>query len=88
MKFIANPVEVEAFTILQVEEMEQETGSAEAPTLRLLIGDGVSENQHVVADPGMTARMKPTVGDYWVVQSDGYSYLNPKEVFERKYHAI
>src|ERR1700691_2146243 len=35
----------------------------------------------------MTARYAPKVGDYWVVQSDGYAYLNPAEVFERKYRA-
>jgi len=39
----------------------------------------------VVATPEMTSRMTPVVGDYWVVQSDGYAYLNPKNVFERKY---
>lgn len=40
----------------------------------------------VTAKPEMTSRMTPVIGDYWVIQSDGYIYLNPKEVFERKYH--
>jgi hypothetical protein len=39
----------------------------------------------VIATPQMTARMKPASGDYWVVQEDGYVYLNPAAVFERKY---
>lgn len=26
--------------------------------------------------------------DYWVIQSDGYVYLNPAKVFERKYTRI
>lgn len=39
------------------------------------------------ADP-MLARYVPEVGDYLVTQEDGYEYFNPKEVFERKYHAI
>ena len=26
-------------------------------------------------------------GDYWVIQPDSYVYLNPKDVFERKYRA-
>jgi hypothetical protein len=29
--------------------------------------------------------MQPKSGDYLVRQEDGYEYLNPKEVFERKY---
>lgn len=33
----------------------------------------------------MMARYTPVVGDYWVVQEDGYIYLNPRDVFERKY---
>jgi hypothetical protein len=33
----------------------------------------------------MMARFKPQPGEYWVRQADGYIYLNPKEVFERKY---
>jgi hypothetical protein len=36
----------------------------------------------------MTARYMPVVGDYWVIQSDGYIYLNPKDVFERKYSPL
>lgn len=37
------------------------------------------------ATPEMCSRMLPKEGDYIVTQSDGYVYLNPKEVFERKY---
>jgi len=29
--------------------------------------------------------MEPKIGDYWVIRSDGYIYLNPKTVFERKH---
>ncbi len=36
----------------------------------------------------MIARMTPQVGDYLVIQEDGYEYLNPKEVFERKYSRV
>ena len=38
------------------------------------------------ADAGMVARMNPVPGDYWMKQADGYVCLNPKDVFERKYH--
>jgi hypothetical protein len=76
MKYIANPVEVEAFKIEEVLP-----GDDEKPMiLKLENGKLVSPNH------GMLARMTPVPGDYWVVQADGYVYLNPKEVFETKYH--
>jgi len=36
----------------------------------------------------MIARHMPAIGDYVVTQEDGYVYVNPKDVFERKYHPI
>jgi hypothetical protein len=77
MKYIANPVEVDAFKITKVNP-EADQGD-HSRVLKL------EDGKHVLADKGMLARMTPTVGDYWVVQSDGYVYLNPKDVFERKY---
>jgi hypothetical protein len=47
----------------------------------------LQDGKEVVADRGMISRYIPSEGDYWVKQSDGYIYLNPKEVFERKYRA-
>lgn len=75
MKYRANPVEVDAYQITKVED-----GSCDG-TLQL----GLANGQTVRADAAMLARMVPQVGDYWVVQADGYTYLNPKAVFERKY---
>lgn len=75
MKYIANPVEVEAFKIALVRP-DNLTGS-----IALRLEDGLWVN----ATKEMVSRMTPAVGDYWVKQSDGYVYLNPKEVFERKY---
>ena len=74
MKYVANPIEVDAFRITHVLEE-----GLDGVVLRL------EDGRQVTADSDMTARMTPVPGDYWVVQSDGYSYLNPKEVFERKY---
>jgi len=74
MRYIANPVEVDAQRITGIEE-RTDNGCV----LQL-------ENMDtVLATPEMLARMTPKVGDYWVIQQDGYIYLNPKEVFERKY---
>lgn len=36
----------------------------------------------------MISRFIPQAADYWVIQEDGYVYLNPKDVFERKYSKL
>lgn len=75
MKYIANPIEVDAEKIESVI-----SGSNEHPMiLKLESGKLYSPNA------GMLARMTPVAGDYLVTQPDGYVYLNPKDVFERKY---
>lgn len=78
MKYVANPVEVDAFKIVSVGGV---TGNA---NLHVATEDGTNRQ----ADGPMLARYIPKVGDYWVIQEDGYEYLNPKEVFERKYSAV
>jgi hypothetical protein len=80
LKYIANPVEVDAFKILSMGPKCMIEGQIDA--IMLAIDNGES----VIATAEMTSRMTPKPGDYWVIQSDGYIYLNPKEVFERKYH--
>lgn len=77
-KYVANPVKVEAFKIVKVHPLADQGGD-----FRVLELDN---GQLVQADKGMLARMIPERGDYWVIQADGYVYLNPKDVFERKYH--
>lgn len=76
MDYIANPVRV---TALQIVNVESYSFSDDA---RLHLEDGTAH----VANAGMTARYKPVPGDYLVTQEDGYVYINPREVFERKYH--
>lgn len=78
MKYTANPVEVDAYIIISV---------------GLVLGDGsmhcaTQDGENRVASNGMISRYIPTDGDYWVIQSDGYEYLNPKDVFERKYSPV
>jgi hypothetical protein len=80
MKYRANPVEVEAFAITHVYPVADQGGGFQV----LQLEDG----NLVQADKGMLARMSPQVGDYWVIQEDGYIYLNPKAVFERKYSPV
>lgn len=77
-RYIANPVEVEAYVIASVGLREDQDG------LDVALSNGV--NVHATA--AMVARFMPQAGDYWVVQPDGYIYLNPKDVFERKYSPV
>lgn len=78
MKYTAKPVAVDAHIILSVGKVLPD-GSMHCATQ-----DGESR----VATKEMVSRFIPDVGDYWVIQSDGYEYLNPKDVFERKYSTV
>lgn len=73
--FRANPIFVEAFKITEVAPGDEHGG------FPVLLENGEEED----VSPQMAARHIPVVGDYWVIQGDGYVYINPKEVFERKY---
>lgn len=74
-KYVANPVVVTAYIIQRVVLKEDGT--------EIWIYDGEEKPFHCSHE--MTARYQPLIGDYFVVQEDGYVYLNPKAVFERKY---
>lgn len=74
MKYVAKPVTVEALQITNV-------GSLEERGIPLELEGG----KVVMATTPMISRMSPQVGDYWVIQPDGYIYLNPKQVFKSKY---
>lgn len=78
MKYQANPVIVDAFKIEGIAD------NLEYDCLNLRLDSG----EVVRSERGMTARYFPKLGDYWVIQDDGYKYLNPKDVFERKYSAL
>jgi hypothetical protein len=78
MKYVGNPVVVDAFVIVKVHEPIQDG------TRRL----DCAEGKMFRVTPEMTARYTPVPGDYVVVQADGYEYINPKEVFERKYSPV
>lgn len=75
---IANPVRVNAQRIAKV--VNNPSG-----TIQL---DLEGKPKPYVPSSGMLARYTPAAGDYLVTQEDGYEYLNPKDVFERKYAAV
>lgn len=75
MKYQAKPVVVDAFLITGVEP-KTEHGS---------VGVILDNGMNVSCDQKVLARYHPAVGDYLVIQEDGYFYINPSDVFERKY---
>lgn len=80
MQYRANPVIVDAFKIVDVGAFRHpENGS-----LPLALDNG----ENVIADVSMLSRYDPKPDDYWVIQKDGYIYLNPKDVFECKYSPV
>lgn len=74
-EYVANPVRVTAYKITAVHE------AADGKSMMLTL----ENHQNVIASPAMTARYVPKVGDFYVVQEDFYAYVNPAEVFQRKY---
>lgn len=78
MKYKANPVLVDASRIVSIGP------KGHRGDFHCALEDG----KNVIATAEMCSRFEPTIGDYWVVQQDGYVYLNPAEVFERKYSPV
>jgi len=79
VQYRANPVTVEAWEIVGLRWIDSSRGDMD-----LELSDGAK----VVATAEMTARYTPVLGDYWVRQEDDYCYVNPKNVFERKYSPL
>lgn len=73
-EYVAKPVLVQAGVITEVH-------SHDANHMKVVLDNGDEK----LVNLGMTSRMQPVIGDYYVIQEDGYVYLNPKAVFERKY---
>lgn len=78
-KYIANPVEADAFVITGLSDDLGPNFGRE-----VTVDDGSTR----LITPEQMARMTPAVGDYFVIQSDGYIYINPKAVFERNYRKV
>jgi hypothetical protein len=74
---IAKPILVHAAVILAV-------ANEGTHSTRLDLDDG----SKFTAPPELTARYVPQAGDLLVTQEDGYQYVNPRDVFERKYREI
>jgi hypothetical protein len=81
---IANPVRVEAVLIVDVDI----TGPIPDNGVDVIVSlaDGTQKDIHLTGE--MISRFVPSPGDYLVTQADGYQYVNPKSVFERKYRRI
>lgn len=78
-KYEAIPVIVDAYVI---------TATVFKETYGVKTTNVMINGMWVLLTPEMTSRYTPKAGDYYVVQADHYIYINPKEVFERKYKAM
>jgi hypothetical protein len=88
MKYQANPVIVEAQRIVVTEIREgRRAGNGEKYELDQLVLR-LEDGSDFEPTRDMMSRMKPVAGDYVVTQADGYTYLNPKSVFEHKYSPL
>lgn len=87
MKFIGLPVEVDAFEILAVwkPEKTQVGGEMLVYAKPEKVGPEQFTPKTFWLTREMLARYVPVIGDYVVVQADGYVYVNPRDVFLRKY---
>lgn len=82
---VANPVHVRAQEIVNILDRVVVSGGV---GLRAIVLDPQGDPIETVFEPEMIARYEPVSGDYLVTQEDGYQYINPKAVFERKYRAL
>lgn len=78
-KFMGRPVRVDAFPIVGIDH--ENDGSM---TLHF---EGCADLDITPSDP-MLARIELHIGDFLVLQPDGYKYFNPRDVFHRKYMTV
>ena len=78
--------QVEGFEITDIEHRHAD--HVPGRSCRVHINNPKDAVGWIDCDAAMTARFYPTVGDYVVIQPDGYVYLNPKNVFEEKFEKV
>lgn len=90
-KAVANPVVVDYFVIKAFQPADVMNNPLQSRA-RILVEDPSAPDgtgsRLISLDPAMLSRINPVAGDYYVVQQDGYAYLNPKDVFETKYSKL
>lgn len=84
--YIANPVKVTGLKITDVQPLTGLEGSdVELIPNGLVFTISLENGTEALVTSSMAGNQPPVVGDYFTVQTDGYAYVNPKDVFERKY---
>lgn len=86
-EFVANPVHVHAYMIEAVKGDEKDPKAQCAIILRNPTR-GSTGMMVIHLTPQMISRHFPRRGDYYVIQADDYRYINPRDVFERKYRPV
>ncbi len=80
-KYVYKPIRVRGFKIIEIYKDNIEFYDDGTPAMQLTLENGDVK----VTQQGMCSRITPKIGDYWVIQPDGYEYLNPAAVFEGKF---
>lgn len=82
-RYVARPVLADAWQIVEVQQGSMLDRCDLSYSIRL---EGSSD--FILLTHAQVARHRPVKGDYFVRQQDGYEYVAPKAVHERKYRCI
>lgn len=80
--------QVEGFQITDIEHRHCDQVPGRACRVKVNEENVISGDGWIECNEAMTARFYPSIGDYVVLQPDGYVYLNPKKVFEEKFEKV
>ena len=80
--------QVEGFEIVDIQHLYPDHVPGRSCRVKIAEPCDMFDDQWLYCDAAMTARLYPSVGDYVVIQPDGYVYLNPKKVFEDKFEKV
>ena len=80
--------QIEGFEIIDIQHGYADHVPGRACRVKVAEDDVICGDGWVECNEAMTARFYPSVGDYVVLQPDGYVYLNPKKVFEEKFEKV
>lgn len=80
--------QVEGFEIVDIQHLYPDHVPGRTCRVKISSPCDMFYDQWVYCDEAKTARMYPEIGDYVVIQPDGYVYINPKKVFEDKFEKV
>lgn len=80
MKFTGKPRSCDAWPITKTYPRSDQSHGEDQSNGGMIVE--LSDGRAIVLTAAMLARYVPEPGDYYVQADDGYTYVNPKHVFE------